>query len=72
VPPTGQRPKTERELHLEELREEAARLEETMLERIAEVICMREQVAATKKKALEREEKWVKFLEWRRKQDEYK
>jgi hypothetical protein len=33
---------------------------------------MREQVAATKKKALKREEKWVKFLEWRRKQDEYK
>jgi hypothetical protein len=27
-------------------------------------------VAATKKKALEREAKWLKFLEWRKKQDE--
>jgi hypothetical protein len=45
---------------------------ETLLERIAEVIVMREQVAAAKKEALEREEKWMKFMEWRWKQDEYK
>jgi hypothetical protein len=42
VPPTGQRQKTERELHLEELREEAEQVRETLLERIAEVIVMRE------------------------------
>jgi DNA repair ATPase RecN len=70
VPPTGQRPPTEREQHLEELREEAARLGEMVLERAAELIRMREEVAATKKKALEREAKWLKFLEWRKKQDE--
>jgi hypothetical protein len=66
VPPTGQRPPTERELHLEELREEAARLGETVIERAAELIRMRAEVAAAKK-ALEREANWLKFLEWRKK-----
>jgi hypothetical protein len=70
VPPTGQRPPTERERRLEELREESARLGETVIERAAELIRMRAEVAAAKKKALEREANWLKFLEWRKKQDE--
>jgi hypothetical protein len=70
VPPTGQRPPTERERLLEELREESERLGEAVVDRAVELFRMRVEVAAAKKKALEREANWLKFLEWRKKQDE--
>jgi hypothetical protein len=55
VPPTGQRPPTERERLLEELREESERLGEEVVDRVAELFRMRAEVAAAKKEALERE-----------------
>jgi hypothetical protein len=70
VPPTGQRPPAERERLLEELREEAARLEGLAMERAVEVCRLRLETAAAKKAALEREANWLKFMEWRKKQDE--
>ncbi len=70
MPPTGQRSPAERERLLEELREEAARLEGLMMERAAEVCRLRLETAAAKKDALEREANWIKFIQWRKKQDE--
>jgi hypothetical protein len=70
VPPTGQRAPAERERLLEELREEAARLEGLAMERAVEVYRLRLETAAAKKAALEREANWLKFMEWRKKQDE--
>ena len=70
MPPTGQRSPAERERLLEELREEAARLEGLAMERAAEVYRLRLETAAAKKDALEREANWLKFMEWRKKQDE--
>ena len=70
MPPTGQRAPAERERLLEELREEAARLEGLAMERAAEVCRLRLETAAAKKAALEREANWLKFMEWRKKQDE--
>jgi hypothetical protein len=70
VPPTGQRAPAERERLLEELREEAATLEGLMMERAAEVCRLRLETAAAKKDALEREANWIKFIQWRKKQDE--
>jgi hypothetical protein len=70
VPPTGQRSPAERERLLEELREEAARLNLLAMDRAVEVYRLRLETAAAKKAALEREANWLKILEWRKKQDE--
>jgi hypothetical protein len=70
VPPTGQRSPAERERLLKELREEAARLHWLAMDRAVEVYYLRVVTAAAKKAALEREANWLKFFEWRKKQDE--
>ena len=70
MPPTGQRSPAERERLLEELREEAARLNLLAMDRAVEVYRLRLETAAAKKAALEREANWLKILEWRKKQDE--
>jgi hypothetical protein len=61
-------PKSGREVELERLRTLDHQLRERMAQRIAELAALRLEVAEAKRLALQRDEEWRRFEEWRRQQ----